>query len=62
MATEGALSITEADEREHGFSNDWLWRESFYLNFHDASGRVGGMATVGVRPVSIWTGNRLRHH
>jgi hypothetical protein len=44
------MSITEQDELEHPASDDWLWRESLYFNFHDASGKVGGTTTIGVRP------------
>jgi hypothetical protein len=44
------MSITEQDELEHPASDDWLWRESLYFSFHDTSGRVGGMTTIGVRP------------
>jgi hypothetical protein len=44
------MSITEQDELEHPASDDWLWRESLYFSFHDTSGRVGGMTTLGVRP------------
>lgn len=44
------MSITERDELEHPASDDWLWRESLYFSFHDASGKIGGMTTIGVRP------------
>ncbi len=44
------MPLTEADELIHPASDDWLWRESAYFNFHDILGRVAGMTTVGVRP------------
>jgi hypothetical protein len=44
------MSITELDELQHPASDDGLWRESFYFNFHDASGKIAGMTTAGVRP------------
>jgi hypothetical protein len=44
------MDIIERDELEHSMSEDWLWRESLYFNFHDASGQVGGTTTIGVRP------------
>jgi hypothetical protein len=44
------MSITELDEGSHCSSSHALWRESFYLNFHDAGGWVGGTTTIGVFP------------
>ena len=44
------MSITELDELQHPASDDALWRESLYFNFHDASGKIAGTTTVGIRP------------
>jgi hypothetical protein len=44
------MSITEQDELEHPASDDWLWRESLYFNFHDVNGKVGGSSTIGILP------------
>jgi len=44
------MSITELDELQHPASDDGLWRESLYFNFHDASGKIAGTTTVGIRP------------
>lgn len=41
------MCITELDELQHSASDDWLWRESFRFDFHDASWiRLGQWAYV----------------
>jgi hypothetical protein len=44
------MGIGCGDELQHRVSEEPLWRESYYVSFHDAAGSVGGMATIGIRP------------
>lgn len=44
------MEINAADELGHAPGEERLWRESLYFNFHDRTGRVGGMTTIGVLP------------
>jgi len=44
------VTISEIDELQHLPSDDWLWRESLHFSFHDVSGKLGGLATIGVLP------------
>jgi hypothetical protein len=44
------MELTAHDELQHTPADEWLWRESLYFSFHDASGNVGGMTTIGVLP------------
>jgi len=42
------MEPTERDELTHVPSDEALWRESLYFSFHDASGQIGGMTTIGI--------------
>lgn len=44
------MAIVPRDESAHEHTPERLWRESFYANFHDRTGKYGGMATVGILP------------
>jgi len=44
------MGIAEADEGQHPFTEESLWRESLYFSFHDTAGQVSGMTTIGLRP------------
>lgn len=47
---------TPADERHHQHDDDPLWSESYYFDFFDRSGEVGGYVRIGKYPNlgAIW--------
>lgn len=49
MAGETVL-VNAADEGRHVPENDPLWSESFYLNFSDSEGRLGGFTRMALHP------------
>jgi len=44
------MKLTGQDELSHPPTTEALWRESHYFNFHDASGKIGGITSIGVWP------------
>jgi hypothetical protein len=57
-ATADAHAVLPVDERRHPPDPDGLWNESYYCDFVDASGRLGGWLRLGLYPnrtVAWWT-------
>jgi hypothetical protein len=44
------VNTRKDDELVHLFGEETLWRESFFFNWHDASGKIAGTTTIGIRP------------
>jgi hypothetical protein len=44
------VSITSADERRHEPGSEQLWGESWYFDFFDGDGSVGGWVRLGLYP------------
>jgi hypothetical protein len=49
MAAEGS-AVAPSDESLHAPGADPLWSESFYLNFSDTCGRLGGFTRIALHP------------
>jgi hypothetical protein len=47
---EKAVPVLAGDEGLHAPENDALWSESFYLNFSDSEGRLGGFTRLALHP------------
>lgn len=43
-------AIDPADEARHAATDERFWNESYYFDFHDAAGRLGGYVRLGVCP------------
>jgi hypothetical protein len=43
-------SIDPAEEARHEPSDDRFWSESYYFDFHDAAGNLGGYVRLGICP------------
>jgi len=43
-------SIDPADEARHEPSTEQFWNESYYFDFHDAEGKLGGYVRIGLYP------------
>ena len=48
--TTATVPVLAGDEGLHAPENDPLWSESFYLNFSDSEGRLGGFTRMALHP------------
>ena len=43
-------SIDPADEARHEPTHERFWSESYYFDFHDEDGSLGGYVRIGLYP------------